>query len=90
MDHRLKIIFASVIGYMFLMIVAVLFYFASRLPIEMNKTMRALEFAAFQGSASTNNKEKINCICGVKNRIGFTCFDWFELDMNNALKVRKL
>ena len=50
--------------------------------------MRVLEFVAFRKTVSTSNKQKINSICGVKDKIGFTCFDWFELNMNNALKVR--
>ena len=53
----------------------------------MNKTARIFEFVAFHRSVSANNKEKINAISGVKDNLGFTCFDWFELDLNNGLKI---
>ena len=55
--------------------------------LKIGKTMRFFEYAAFHRSVSASNKEKINCISGVKDRLSFTCFDWFELDMNNGLKV---
>lgn len=53
----------------------------------MNKTVRLFEFVAFHRSVDIRNKEKINAIAGVKDRLGYTCFDWFELDMQNALKI---
>ena len=96
---------------MFLTVICLPFYFASRLPIEvdvtinswsrrfinlydwpalsfkMNKTARVFEFVAFHRWVSTNNKEKINAISGVKDKLGFTSFDWFELDMNHGLRI---
>lgn len=54
----------------------------------MNKTMRAFEFIAFQRSISASNKEKINSLSGIKDKLGFLCYDWFELNTENGLKVK--
>lgn len=53
----------------------------------MNKTVRSLEFVAFHKSVWVSNKEKISVISGVKDNLGFLCFDWFELNKNSGLKI---
>ena len=50
--------------------------------------MRFFEVAAFHRLVSAETKEKINRLSGVKNKLGFLCFDWFELELKNGLKVR--